>query len=347
MIINNNISLKDFDILALSHISINLNNLENIINLALTCKDYYKELEYLLLNSNAILIKSFNKYNKISFENAIKNSYYTYSNLKYYFNTHKIPIPLSSDDITYTKVKNTEIIYNHFFYEHNNKSDEVLYKYYYELFKMKYGYKITSKIPNEKYNERYFELRKYIDVYFDYYKYILYNSKVTNYKEVNTPLFNDDGKFSSNVINYRYNYIISHLELYSLNIFLNEKKYDCVIQILENLEFKYTNKIGINELLNKLKNIINIECYFDTTIYTKLTMMYILVHYMNEIYKRLYRFCKTKKEHYYNCIIDIINLVKKYYNHDSKFKDGYNICYPKYFFDYMKVEILDYCINLI
>ena len=28
MIINNNISLKDFDILALSHISINLNNLE-------------------------------------------------------------------------------------------------------------------------------------------------------------------------------------------------------------------------------------------------------------------------------------------------------------------------------
>ena len=347
MIINNNISLKDFDILALSHISINLNNLESIINLALTCKDYYKELEYLLLNSNATLIKSFNKYNKISFENTIKNSYYTYSNLKYYFNTHKIPLPLSSDDITYTNVKNTEIIYNHFFYEHNNKSDEILYKYYYELFKMKYGNKITSKIPNEKYNERYFELRKYIDVYFDYYKYILYNSKVTNYKEINTPLFNDDGKYSSNVISYRYNYIISHLELYSLNIFLNEKKYDCVIQILENLEFKYTSRIGINELLKKIKNTIDIECYFGTTIYTKLTMIYILVHYMNEIYKRLYSFCKPKKRHYYNCIIDIIELIKNYYYHNSIFKDGYNRCKPKYFFDYMKVEILDYCINLI
>ena len=220
MIINNIISLKDFDILALQHISIYLNNLENIINLALTCKDYYNELENLLLNSNATLIKSFNKFNKISFKYAIKNSYYNYSNLKYYFNTYKIPIPISSDDITYTKVKNTEIIYNHFFYKHNNNSDELLYKYYYELFKIKYGYKIISKIPNDKY----FELKKYIDVYFDYYKYILYNSNITNYKEVNTPLFNDDGKYSSNVINYRYNYIISHLELYSLNIFLNEKK---------------------------------------------------------------------------------------------------------------------------
>ena len=343
MIINNIISLKDFDILALQHISIYLNNLENIINLALTCKDYYNELENLLLNSNATLIKSFNKFNKISFKYAIKNSYYNYSNLKYYFNTYKIPIPISSDDITYTKVKNTEIIYNHFFYKHNNNSDELLYKYYYELFKIKYGYKIISKIPNDKY----FELKKYIDVYFDYYKYILYNSNITNYKEVNTPLFNDDGKYTSNVINYRYNYIISHLELYSLNIFLNEKKYDCVIQILENLEFKYTNRIGINELFKKIKNIIDIECYSNTTIYTKLTMMFILIHYMNEIYKKLHNFCKPKKEHYYNCIIDIIELIKKYYYHDSNFKDGYDRCKPKYFFDYMRIGILDYCINLI
>ena len=343
MIINNIISLKDFDILALQHISIYLNNLENIINLALTCKDYYNELENLLLNSNATLIKSFNKFNKISFKYAIKNSYYNYSNLKYYFNTYKIPIPISSDDITYTKVKNTEIIYNHFFYRHNNNSDELLYKYYYELFKIKYGYKIISKIPNDKY----FELKKYIDVYFDYYKYILYNSNITNYKEVNTPLFNDDGKYSSNVINYRYNYIISHLELYSLNIFLNEKKYDCVIQILENLEFKYTNRIGINELFKKIKNIIDIECYSNTTIYTKLTMMFILIHYMNEIYKKLHNFCKPKKKHYYNCIIDIIELIKKYYYHDSNFKDGYDRCKPKYFFDYMRIGILDYCINLI
>jgi len=343
MIINNIISIKDFDILALQHISIYLNNLENIINLALTCKDYYNELENLLLNSNATLIKSFNKFNKISFKYAIKNSYYNYSNLKYYFNTYKIPIPISSDDITYTKVKNTEIIYNHFFYRHNNNSDELLYKYYYELFKIKYGYKIISKIPNDKY----FELKKYIDVYFDYYKYILYNSNITNYKEVNTPLFNDDGKYSSNVINYRYNYIISHLELYSLNIFLNEKKYDCVIQILENLEFKYTNRIGINELFKKIKNIIDIECYSNTTIYTKLTMMFILIHYMNEIYKKLHNFCKPKKKHYYNCIIDIIELIKKYYYHDSNFKDGYDRCKPKYFFDYMRIGILDYCINLI
>jgi len=343
MIINNIISIKDFDILALQHISIYLNNLENIINLALTCKDYYNELENLLLNSNATLIKSFNKFNKISFKYAIKNSYYNYSNLKYYFNTYKIPIPISSDDITYTKVKNTEIIYNHFFYRHNNNSDELLYKYYYELFKIKYGYKIISKIPNDKY----FELKKYIDVYFDYYKYILYNSNITNYKEVNTPLFNDDGKYSSNVINYRYNYIISHLELYSLNIFLNEKKYDCVIQILENLEFKYTNRIGINELFKKIKNIIDIECYSNTTIYTKLTMMFILIHYMNEIYKKLNNFCKPKKKHYYNCIIDIIELIKKYYYHDSNFKDGYDRCKPKYFFDYMRIGILDYCINLI
>ena len=343
MIINNIISIKDFDILALQHISIYLNNLENIINLALTCKDYYNELENLLLNSNATLIKSFNKFNKISFKYAIKNSYYNYSNLKYYFNTYKIPIPISSDDITYTKVKNTEIIYNHFFYKHNNNSDELLYKYYYELFKIKYGYKIISKIPNDKY----FELKKYIDVYFDYYKYILYNSNITNYKEVNTPLFNDDGKYTSNVINYRYNYIISHLELYSLNIFLNEKKYDCVIQILENLEFKYTNRIGINELFKKIKNIIDIECYSNTTIYTKLTMMFILIHYMNEIYKKLHNFCKPKKKHYYNCIIDIIELIKKYYYHDSNFKDGYDRCKPKYFFDYMRIGILDYCINLI
>lgn len=343
------LSLIDFDIHALSQISIYLNNLENIINLAFTCKAYYKELEYLLITSNATLIKSFNKFNKISFINAINDSYYTYSNLKYYFNTYKIPLPKSCDDITYTKLKNTEIIYNHFFYEHNKNSDEILYEYYYKLFQMKYGNKFSNKLSKSiiKYNEYYFELKKNIDVYCDYYKYILYNTKITNYKEINTPLFNDDGRFSSHVINYRYNYIISHLELYSLNIFLHEKKYEYVIQILENLEFKYTSRIGINDLLKKIKKTIDIECYFGTTIYTKLTILYILVRYMNEIYKRLYSYCKPKKTHYYNCIVDIIESIKKYYYYDSNFKDSYDKCKPKYFFDFMKVEILDYCINLI
>jgi len=53
-----NISLKDFDILALSHITINLDNLENIINLAFTCKDYYNELLYLLKTSKFNIIEN-------------------------------------------------------------------------------------------------------------------------------------------------------------------------------------------------------------------------------------------------------------------------------------------------
>lgn len=67
----------------------------------------------------------------------------------------------------------------------------------------------------------------------------------------NTPLFNDDGKYSSNIVNYRYNYIISHFELYSINIFLNNNKYIDVIQILEKLEFNYTHRIGINDIVKK------------------------------------------------------------------------------------------------
>jgi len=342
-----NISLKDFDILALPHITINLNNLENIINLALTCKDYYNELLYLLKTSNSILLRTFNQLNKKSFELIISDSYYTISNLKYYFNTHIIPVPNNVNDITYNKIKNTEIIYNHFFYEHNNKSDEITYNFYDKLFFMKYGHKVSKGTFISKCKQYYFDLKKNIDVFKDYYKYIVYDSNLTIFREYNTPIFNDIGKYSSNIVNYRYNYIISHFELYSINIFLNNKKYIDVIQNLENLEFNYTYRIGINDIVKKIKHTIDIDCYHNTTIFIKLTMLYIYVRYINCVVKKLNDFNRKKRQYYISCIGNIVESIKKYYSHEAIYKDGYDRCKPKYFFEYMRVGILDYCINLI
>lgn len=46
--------------------------------------------------------------------------------------------------------------------------------------------------------------------------------------------------------------ILYHIfELYSINIFLNNNKYFDVIQILEKLEFNYTHRIGINDIVKK------------------------------------------------------------------------------------------------
>lgn len=337
------VSLTDFDVLALSYITFYMTNLDAIINLSLTCKEYYAELHNLLNTSNALLLKTFNIYNKYSYDTIIKESYYKFSNLKYYFNTHAIPLPNNVDEITYNKVKNTELIYNHFFYEHNQKSDYTIYKFLHNLFIMKYSIK---KIKTNDL-ECFFDLRKSIDVYNNKYKYIVYNSELTEYNQLDTPLFCDDGKYSSCIVNYRYNYIISHLELYALNIFLHNKCYESVINILDSLEFNYSSTININELYYKITKTIDIDCYSNTTIYIKLTMLYIYIHYIGEVYKKLDTFNKNKKAHYYSTIINIIDCIKKYYSNEAIYKDNYNRGMPKYFFDYMKFNILDYSANLI
>lgn len=342
------ISLKDFDILALQHIAINIDDLENLINLSLTCKDYYNGLLYLLKASNSILLNTFNRLNNKSFDVTINDSYYMISNLKYCFNTYTIPLPKNVNDITYDKIKNTEIIYNHFFYKHDNHSDVIVNNFYDKLFLMKYGDKVSNETLITKCNKYHFDFKKYIDIFEDdYYKYLVYDSNLTKYIELDTPIFNDVGKYSSNIVSYRYNYIVSHFELYSINIFLNNKKYIDVIQILEILEFNYTNRIGINDIVKKIKQTIDIDCYHNTTIFIKLIMLYIYVHYINCVVKNFQYFNNIKKQYYISCIGDIVESIKKYYSHEAIYKDGYDRCKPKYFFDYMRVGILDYCINLI
>jgi len=69
-------------------------------------------------------------------------------------------VPNNVNDITYNKIKNTEIIYNHFFYYHNNKSDEITYNFYDKLFFMKYGHKVSKGTFIAKCKQYYLDLKK-------------------------------------------------------------------------------------------------------------------------------------------------------------------------------------------
>ena len=64
----------------------------------------------------------------------------------------------------------------------NNKSDEILCKFYHNLFKMKYNnFKINDY---SNYANNFFELKKDIDLYNNKYKYLVYNYSLSNYKEL-------------------------------------------------------------------------------------------------------------------------------------------------------------------
>ena len=58
-----NITILSFDILLINYIIGYLNNFDKIINLSLTCKVFYNELRYFLINSNSIINHIFNTTN--------------------------------------------------------------------------------------------------------------------------------------------------------------------------------------------------------------------------------------------------------------------------------------------
>ena len=277
-------------------------------------------------------------YQNIELNICIENSYYTYSNLKYYFNTHTIPLPKSSQEITYNKIKNTEIIYHHFFYEHNNKSDEILNTFYHNLFELKY-----YKYHSDSILDKFFELKKDIDLYNNKYKYLVYDTELTNYEILYNPIFCDSFCFTSSIVNYRYNYIISHFDIYVLNIYINYGNYNAIIDLLNNIKFNYDDRISLNYLYNKIKNIIDIECYYiDSNIYYKLLLLYIYIHYSNEIYIRLDTYNKNKRI-YYKCLFgEIVILINHYFANNISSKDKYYYYFNKNYIKFMWKKILNY-----
>lgn len=318
--------------------------MDTIVNLCHTCKEYYNELYYLINKSNSILIKTFKLYQNIELDACIKDSYYTYSNLKYYFNTHSMPLPKTLDDITYSKVKNTEIIYCHFFYEHNNKSDEILCKFYHNLFKMKYNkFKINDY---NNYASNFFELKKDIDLYNNKYKYLVYNNSLSDYKVLDTPIFCDIDGYTSSIVTYRYNYIISHFDIYVLNIYLHIGNYNGIIEVLSNNKFNYDTRISLRYLYNKIQYIIDTDSYYiDGNIYYKLLLLYIYINYSNEIYIRLSSFNKNKREHYKQLFKDIIIIVNHYFTYNISSKDKYYYYFYKNYIEFLWEETLNYTNN--
>lgn len=318
--------------------------MDNVVNLCHTCKEYYNELHYLIDKSNSILINTFKLYQNIELDVCIKDSYYTYSNLKYYFNTHSMPLPKTLDDITYSKIKNTEIIYSHFFYEHNNKSDEILCKFYHNLFKMKYkNFKINDY---NNYANNFFELKKDIDLYNNKYKYLVYNYSLSNYKVLDTPIFCDIDGYTSTIVTYRYNYIISHFDIYILNIYLYIGNYNGIIEVLNNNKFNYDTRISLKYLYDKIQYLINTDSYYiDGNIYYKLLLLYIYINYSNEIYIRLNNFNKNKREHYKLLFEDIIIMVNDYFTYKISSKDNYYYYFYKNYIKFLWKEIINYTNN--
>lgn len=277
----NNISILTFDILLINYITSNIYEYDKIINFSLSCKLLYNELKYFLINSKSIIGYTFNISNNCIFTNYFENSYYNILNLKYFYNTKKIPLPTKINTINYLNINNTLIIYYHFFFDNFFFKTHIT-DFYYNLTKLLYPH---YNIYNDKsIKDNFFN----ISYLFSLFKgtYIFYNKTFFYY-------FSGDiscNLFTGNLVSYLYNsdakIFKNEYDIYKILIFIKYKKFNDLIKLIESLELIYYNNI-IYLNLEYYNNLINhVRVLLESNIYNKfikITFLSIYLEYFDNL----------------------------------------------------------------
>tara|TARA_Y100000389_G_C17447404_1_gene512460 strand:- start:454 stop:1629 length:1176 start_codon:yes stop_codon:yes gene_type:complete len=329
-----NISLLNFDILLMNYIIGYVCDLDKIVNLSLTCKVFYNELKYFLINSRSIINHIFSTTNNCLFTNYFENSYYNILNLKYFFNTKKIPLPNNNDKITYLNINNTLIIYYHYFFDNFLFKTHVI-DFYFNLTKLLYPeYTINNdiSIKNNFFNISYlFCLFKgtYVCYNPDYYYY--YTNDISN------------DLFSCNLTSYLYysdaKVFKNEFDIYKILIFIKYKKFNDLIELIESLELIYYNYIPYLNLKYYNNMISNAKVLLESNTYNKfikITFLSFYLEYFNNI-------LHIVSDDYYEYILDDIKEVtidiSNYYFNLKELR-------PRYFQTYIEERYFNLLSNL-
>ena len=329
-----NITLLSFDILLMNYIIGYVCDFDKIINLSLTCKVFYNELKYFLINSKSIINHIFNTTNNSLFTNYFDNSYYNILNLKYYFNTKKLPLPKNNNQINYLNINDTLIIYYHFFF------DKFLFKthvidFYFNLVKLLYP---EYTIYNDKsIKDNFFN----ICYLFTLFKgtYVCYYPD--NYYYYTNDILND--LFSSNLTSYLYNshakVFKNEFDIYKILIFIKYKKFNDLILLIESLELIYYNYIPYLNFKYYNNMISNVKVLLESNTYNKfvkITFLSIYLEYFDNI-------LHIVADNYYENLLDDIKEVtidiSNYYFNLKELK-------PKYFQTYIEERYFSLLSNL-
>lgn len=327
-----NITILSFDILLINYIIGYVNNFDKIINLSLTCKAFYKELYFFIINSKSIINHIFNTTNSCLFTNYFDNSYYKIVNLKYYFNTKKIPLP-NNYEINNLNINNTVVIYYHYFF------DKFLFKtqivdFYFNLVKLLYPEYIINNDKSIK--DNFFNIS---------YLFSLFNGTYVCYDN-NFYYFTyniSNHLFSSDLISYLYNsdakVFKNEFDIYKILIFIKYKKFNDLIKLLESLELIYYNSIPYLNLEYYNKMISNVKLLLESNTYNKfvkITFLSIYLEYFTNI-------LNIVSDNYYGYLLDDIKDItidiSNYYFNLKELK-------PKYFQTYIEERYFSLLSNL-
>jgi len=319
-----NINITNFDILLINYIIHYMVDLDKIVLFSLTCKAFYNEIKYFITNSNSTVLKIFNENNHNLFNYILENSYYKYSNFQYYFNTHIIPYPNSYNLVNNYHIDNTLIIYNHFFYDKFNYKTNII-NFYYRIFRILYDdefyiYNDKSILNNYFSINEYFQLfgtkySFYLNNYLYYYSYELHNNHFSNHTLVSC--LNNK---KINIIRYKF-------DIYKLLVFIKYKKFNKIIEIINNIEYVYDiDYIYFDNLMNNYKYImannnynryikiifilIYLKYYYQFIIYQKNKNLFDLTNHINIIkintidISNYYYNLKNLKPYYFNKYIE-------------------------------------------
>ena len=303
-----NISILNFDILLINYIIGYIYDFVPIVNFAFTCKIFYSELKYFLLNSNSVINNIFYISNNNIFVNYFNNSYYKLANLKYYFNTNRLPLPCdkyNQNDINFINnindisIDNTVRIYCHYYF------DKYMYKYhiteyYHKIFSLIYtNYNISINIyitDNFFILANYFNLSKEMYAFYNFnYYYYSNNLEIT--------------LFDSNLVSYIYNSDIKifkyQFDIYKLLVLIKHRKYNDAINLINNLEFNYYYHITYLGLTYYTNLVLNARFFLNSNNFNKFIKVIFLSIYLE----------------YFNNILNIINNNTNYDNIISDIKE--------------------------
>lgn len=328
-----NITILSFDILLIDYIIGYVNNFDKIINLSLTCKAFYNELEYFLINSKSIINHIFNTTNCCLFTNYFNNSYYNILNLKYYFNTKKIPLP-NNNQINNFNINNTLVIYYHYFF------DKFLFKtqvtdFYFNLINILYP---EYTINNDKsIKDNFFNISNLFSLFNG--TYVCYNTNYYYYYHGDTT----NNLFSSHLTSYLYNsdakVFKNQFDIYKILIFIKYKKFNNLIKLLESLELMYYNYIPYLNLEYYNKMVSNVKILLESNTYNKfikITFLSIYLEYFSNILHII-------SNNYYEYLLDDIKNatidISNYYFNLKELK-------PKYFQTYIEERYFSLLSNL-
>lgn len=319
-----NINITDFDILLINYIIHYMVDLDKIVLFSLTCKSFYNEIKYFITNSNSTVLKIFNENNHNLFNHILENSYYKYSNFQYYFNTHIIPYPNSYNLVNNYYIDNTLIIYNHFFYDKFNYKTNII-NFYYRIFRILYDDEFYIYNDKNIFNN-YFSITEYFQLFGTKYSFYLNSSLYYYSYELHNNHFSNDTLVSC-LNNNKINIIRYKFDIYKLLVFIKYKKFNKIIEIINNIEYVYDiDYIYFDNLMNNYKYImannnynryikiifilIYLKYYYQFIIYQKNKNLFDLTNHINIIkintidISNYYYNLKNLKPYYFNKYIE-------------------------------------------